>query len=1103
MKKSALILLFVATVALLGFTACKQSGGGGGSYSSEDPNTCEHIFIALASDGYLKSAATCTQAAEYYEQCTVCGEKGDVFVFGEALGHTGGTASCESKAVCTRCGESYGELAEHTFGEFVVTKEATCTERGTMTAECSVCGETQTQTIEPSHKGEWYIVAEPRCFDDGEKQRVCTVCDELEEQVIPAYGSHDLKEATCVGGRVCRRCKYTEGTGAGHVYGEWKPVSTNTATCEEDGTEERSCKICGAWDTRKVYRTGHKGSWTVVQNATCTQEGEEERTCTVCNRHETRVVPQLAHTGEWTVKRAATCTTNGEKTRTCTVCGKTESLPIMGMHDYGEWVIEKQPTCSVKGLRKRRCNVCGEEFTDTVQTTAHQGEWQVLVEATCTEDGVKRMVCSTCGQTFNDKISKLGHNLQGGSCTTPAQCTRCDYKVSSDHEYGEWQVVEVPDCERYGYDVHKCIKCGETEERKTEPTGHTLGEWSVRKQSTCLEFGRERRICTECNKAFDRTTGKGEHSFGEWIEDVAATCVTSGEKYNICTVCGEKNTSEISALGHNFADGSCYEHRKCTRCDETTYWHVYGEEGCDNCGLKYSEATYTLSSDETYYIFSNSSSVSSDVVFIRKTYNGKPVKSLRFGGCGGTVILPDSFDEIANQAFLDSSLTKIFIPLSVKRIGRAAFMRCNKLTEIDIPSGVKEVGESAFYSCVNLKKVVVSSSVEEIGDFVFYSCENLSEVVISDGVKTIGEGAFMECKKLTNIALPESVTSIGNRVFSSCEMLTSVNIPENVANIGERLFEYCSELTQVTVSAENKNYDSRNDCNAIIETATNTLIAGCKNTIVPDSATIIGAKAFWGIEKLTSIVIPESVKRIEESAFYLCCDLAEVTFNYGLEYVGRLSFDATKLTNLVLPNSVEVIDEYAFSDVELASVYIPSSVTKIYSGVFDWSVGKIVVDEGNKVYDSRDNCNGIIEIATNKLILACKNTVIPESVKIIGAYAFSGCSSAWIKIPNTITSFEKYAFGTSYFSPVLILPHNEELLINFYKARDPMVHYKNLYIESTYEEFETLQKTNDGINAYYYYKTDQKAGLYLYSEEKPENTEFKYWHYVDGEPTAW
>ena len=171
-----------------------------------------------------------------------------------------------------------------------------------------------------------------------------------------------------------------------------------------------------------------------------------------------------------------------------------------------------------------------------------------------------------------------------------------------------------------------------------------------------------------------------------------------------------------------------------------------------------------------------------------------------------------------------------------------------------------------------IQTIEIGSGVTSIGDYAFYNCSNLASVTIPNRVTSIGDSAFSDCIRLTSITIPNSVESIGVLAFCSCSSLTSVTIPSSVTSIGYGAFDGCSVLTSIKVESGNEKYDSRNNCNAIIETSSNTLIVGCKNTIIPSSVTSIDG-AFRCCSGLTSIIIPSSVTSIGEGAFQGCSDL--------------------------------------------------------------------------------------------------------------------------------------------------------------------------------------------------------------------------------------
>ena len=141
---------------------------------------------------------------------------------------------------------------------------------------------------------------------------------------------------------------------------------------------------------------------------------------------------------------------------------------------------------------------------------------------------------------------------------------------------------------------------------------------------------------------------------------------------------------------------------------------------------------------------------------------------------------------------------------------------------------------------------IIPDSVTKIDSCAFEDCAGLTSVVIPDSVTEIGFSAFKGCTGLNEITIPDSVTEIGKYAFSGCTGLTSVTIPSSVEKIYDYILSGCVGLKEVKVAEGNPVYDSRNDCNAIIETSSNELIVGCKATIIPASVTKIGWGAFMG-----------------------------------------------------------------------------------------------------------------------------------------------------------------------------------------------------------------------------------------------------------------
>ena len=228
-----------------------------------------------------------------------------------------------------------------------------------------------------------------------------------------------------------------------------------------------------------------------------------------------------------------------------------------------------------------------------------------------------------------------------------------------------------------------------------------------------------------------------------------------------------------------------------------------------------------------------------------------------------------------SEAVIPSSVTYESTTYSVTSIDDYAFGSCSGLTSVTIPNSVTSIGNGAFGGCTSLPvvdniryadtylveaadKTLSAYNIKEgtkwVGNSAFQNCSGLSSIEIPNSVTSIESEAFIYCSSLTSVTIPNSVTSIGSFAFYSCSGLTSVTIPNSVTSIGIRAFSYCASMTSIVVEDGNSVYDSRNNCNAIIETASNTLIAGCNNTIIPNNVISIGSEAFGACSGLTSIM---------------------------------------------------------------------------------------------------------------------------------------------------------------------------------------------------------------------------------------------------------
>ena len=383
---------------------------------------------------------------------------------------------------------------------------------------------------------------------------------------------------------------------------------------------------------------------------------------------------------------------------------------------------------------------------------------------------------------------------------------------------------------------------------------------------------------------------------------------------------------------------------------------------------------------------------------------------------------------------------------AVKEI-RSQFIGSNitSFDEFKYFTGVESIIDRAFEGLESLKSITLPDNLKKVPHNLFYGCKSLNSVILPESLTSIGSWAFGYCESLETIKLPDNLESIGYRTFKGCRRLKSLFIPKGVTKIGlteegkTSLFEFfgqCDALNSIVIDPENKVFDSRENSNAIIDSKTSTLLLGIRTSTIPstlmeigyqafyncsalsqitisESVVSIGESAFYGCTALTKISIPNNVTRIGNKAFGGCSSLSDVSLHNGLETIGAGAFAGCKIASISIPSSVTSLGIYAFSSNKLKSIYIPSSVTVIEGNPFSNNdLSSIVVDGGNSVFDSRNNCNAIIETYSNKLLTVCQSTIIPSGIMEIGDGAFSGCK--WltnIEIPNGVKVIGNSAFN--------------------------------------------------------------------------------------------
>ncbi len=321
---------------------------------------------------------------------------------------------------------------------------------------------------------------------------------------------------------------------------------------------------------------------------------------------------------------------------------------------------------------------------------------------------------------------------------------------------------------------------------------------------------------------------------------------------------------------------------------------------------------------------------------------------------------------------------------------------------------VTSIGNYAFYGCSGLTSVTIGNSVTSIGDEAFRGCSSLTSVTIPEGVTSIGGSTFEGCSSLTSVTIGNSVTSIGDYAFYGCSGLSSITIPGNVTSIGSSAFSGCSGLTSIKVESGNSKYDSRNNCNAIIETTTNTLITGCKNTVIPNSVTSIGDYAFRGCSGLTSLTISSGVTSIGKYAFYYCSSLTSVTIPNSVTSIGDYAFSwCSSLKDVYCyAENVPSTTSNAFdsSPIASATLHVPAGSVDAYKAISPWSKFG-TIEAINATYALTYYVDGKVyktyEVEEG-------STITPEPAPTKEGYSFSG----WSYIPATMPATDVVVMGT-------------------------------------------------------------------------------------------
>ena len=437
-------------------------------------------------------------------------------------------------------------------------------------------------------------------------------------------------------------------------------------------------------------------------------------------------------------------------------------------------------------------------------------------------------------------------------------------------------------------------------------------------------------------------------------------------------------------------------------------------------------------------------------------------------GCKTTTI-PSTVTAIGEAAFAEIPITAITIPENVTSLENWALCGTD-LVEVTIPSTVTSYGMYIFEGCSKLEKITTPSL-----EYSFcHECTSLKEVVFSNAsIGYINPRAFEDCTSLTSVVIPDSVTSIGYSAFQNCSSLTSATLPANLTSIGDYAFQNCSSLTELKFNNYKdiwKNNVSKGN-NWLTGAGTDVVI--CLDSDEPAvyyeeyTATLTTTSDNQIVKVLsntsnTGYVKIDGIKQSTLNAYYTIATAGEHTITYGytsssfasqqfvtcdietIEIPTGFSLDRgvfaySKLKTCTLPSDLSTLNEEVFYHCEeLTGLTIPANVTKIYKRFAPKcpNLASLVVDTDNTTYDSRDNCNAIIETSTNKMIYSCASTTIPASVTALGDGAFDDNNGIKkVVIPKTVTSIGDWVFSyTSGMTDCIIESEITEIGCNMFSG---------------------------------------------------------------------
>lgn len=421
-----------------------------------------------------------------------------------------------------------------------------------------------------------------------------------------------------------------------------------------------------------------------------------------------------------------------------------------------------------------------------------------------------------------------------------------------------------------------------------------------------------------------------------------------------------------------------------------------------------------------------------------------------------SIVLPEGMQSIGTYAFYScSQLSSVNFPESITNVGCSVFQNCNNLTTpvynstifVCMPTSyegaysmaetTKQIACGAFYNCNKVTSISIPSSVSEIGSSAFYNCSSLTQITIPERLKLINDYLFFSCRALPSIVIPDSVIRINNNAFGDCRSLTSISFPANLTYIGGEVLRGCTNLSSIfwnvrTYNAIPKN-SSWSDPLYYNRSQVTDFTFGDSVQMIPDNLC-------YDMTQLASLSLGCNITSIG-TAFDGCTNIKSVHWNLRScnepDVYTRAPFYALRdsITTFSFGDSVRMIPNYLCHSMKrLRQLVIPEHVASIgaYSFRYVEALDSISVHENNIHYDSRNGCNALIESSSNKLLLGCYKTNIPEDITSIGECAFRNVRNLRsVVLSDNVTTIGKEAFNGCKEMVELVLPEELEKIDDY------------------------------------------------------------------------